>query len=784
MEWWRAIIGSGEAGIKELTDVGYPESVAKRIESGELPMDYESRMARAKEQGYDIDTTYYHTGSPDISEINTDAIIANKPFWMTDSPEMSASYYKPDFQTYPMLVNKSRMGDMYAEGRSWDRLDNAKYISSTGDEVIGEIYDTNRVANKSNRIGDSGVVIRDVRDIGGNPNMMSTVAKSLNGDIKTREYFNNFAGADVVAANDPNVVKSKLSAAFDPEYDGPNIMGLNSGKAGPDLAGKALDAAKGQSKGFLESVLGSLQSDQPQQVLDDTYYGDDSMGESKGVDYTKQFEAIADMPEEIWDGMKTREKVALITSMIPVVGTGTGVYADVMNMVEDPDERTLVNTILLASNFIPANQVAKMADRMGITDLYKKTDLGAPRTKEEVEAAKVSGFGDVVQTQKAGEVTEAPLIEELTATGKVSNPLLSELREGKYGNRVSPQQKTKLEGFAAENPVFEQQQLLRSGGSRTVSEHDLYSQQANWEQMIGNPLVILPADMTSIQRVERIGGVNVEPFHTQGGGMHSDYTGIWRSMDDAAAGKQRHINRVREETGKDPIMIYTPMQHAGSNFSTMGSEGILHYLDAVGDLTPEGRKQLDAYMKGLNQNTQDWKGIPDAYEGYENPEQMLWWLTSPDAVKKGDPSLGNRRKAFMQAMSVKEMQQHGAPDINDVYTAINEASMHNLPHGMSGGKALISADVDPKAMNKSNLHGSYNTDIESQGALTLQDDSGAGLYVPTFTVFPDMAARRADKAPAQRYRSMQTAGSKIDYQMADEEWYEGINKYYNSLRGE
>ena len=39
-------------GIDELIEMGYPESVAKKISSGELPMDAESVARRSDEQGY------------------------------------------------------------------------------------------------------------------------------------------------------------------------------------------------------------------------------------------------------------------------------------------------------------------------------------------------------------------------------------------------------------------------------------------------------------------------------------------------------------------------------------------------------------------------------------------------------------------------------------------------------------------------------------------------------------------------------------------------------------
>lgn len=45
--------------IERLTKAGFPESTAKKIVSGELPMDEASRMARAREQGFDVDTPLY-----------------------------------------------------------------------------------------------------------------------------------------------------------------------------------------------------------------------------------------------------------------------------------------------------------------------------------------------------------------------------------------------------------------------------------------------------------------------------------------------------------------------------------------------------------------------------------------------------------------------------------------------------------------------------------------------------------------------------------------------------
>lgn len=718
------LAGKGDEAVERIVKLGYPEHTARKIASGELPMDEASRMQRAAEQSFRTapDQRAYHGTAGDIYEwdesklARRDAGDLGKGLYTTSSPEMAKTY-----------------AAMTAKGTGQDPNVMELMLATDAREIpmSEKMLQRTRV-----REGDMDTYLNEAENIkflaGIQGKSATSAMDSFGKEFETANY-------------DLTKVRSS-DAAFDPEnINSKYVRGLQGGAS----------AAGGVGTNFVADKF--VQED----------YGDDTSGTTP----QNPFADIQNIPKEIWDGMKMREKVALVTSMVPVVGTATGVYSDVMNMVEDEDERTLLNTLLLASNFIPGNKIAEMADKMGITDLYKKTGLGKPRTKEEVEASKVEGFGDVVQTQKKGEVQESMPMEQLTATGKVSNPLLDQLREGEYGKRVSPQQKTKLTSMAEQNPVFEQQQLARSGGTRTVSEDDLYSQSATWEQMLGRPLIMLPADMTSIRRIERIGGVDIDPFHTQGGGAHADYTGIWRSMQDAAQGKQLHANKVREATGLDPIMIYSPMAHAGSNFSTMGSEGILHYLDAVGDMTPKGKKALDDYMRGLNQNVSDYKGIPDAYPGYESPEQMLQWLSNPDMLKPGEPSLGNRRKAFMTAMANKDMMQYGAPDINDVYSAINEQALHGLPHRSSGGKAIISADVHPDDLNYNpSRHRSYDTDIPSQGALTLGNDS----YVPTEIVFPDMAKARADKDPARRYRSMQVSGSKDDYQMADEQWLMGI----------
>ena len=67
--------------------------------------------------------------------------------------------------------------------------------------------------------------------------------------------------------------------------------------------------------------------------------------------------------------------------------------------------------------------------------------------------------------------------------------------------------------------------------------------------------MILPADKTIYGEVNRVAGVDIDPVLVEGGPQHLDRYGNWMSMGGAARNKQAHVNRVREQTQQDPILI-------------------------------------------------------------------------------------------------------------------------------------------------------------------------------------------------------------------------------------
>lgn len=84
-----------------LLEAGYPESTARKIMSGELPMDFDSRMIRAEDQGFDIDTRYFHGTDQDIRAFDPLLIGKGKGktpaalpqgFYFSRKPEIASEY--------------------------------------------------------------------------------------------------------------------------------------------------------------------------------------------------------------------------------------------------------------------------------------------------------------------------------------------------------------------------------------------------------------------------------------------------------------------------------------------------------------------------------------------------------------------------------------------------------------------------------------------------------------------------------------------------------------------
>jgi hypothetical protein len=674
--------------VEDLVALGYPESVAKRISSGELPMDEASRMARAAEQGYDA-RTYFHGGDPSITAFDPSISASKKTqgtgSWVTDDP-LVANTYLPENGglLYPLRIRSEGMPKIDAEGSTWSHI-----VNPNGGTVT-----TDQLAKAAGKSGESGLIFDNVVDPGTNFKMPR---EAVDDWLDWRLNYESKGGRNI-AVQDPSAIKS-VNAAFDPEYKGPNIMGLDSKKVGPDLAGKAIDSAASNAPGFLDSLLSKIQSDQPQQVLDTTYYGDDSMGEDKGKDYTAELNKIADMPAEMWDSMKTREKVALVTSAVPFVGAATGVYADVMNMIEDPEERTLVNSMLLASNFIPASKVARMADKLGITESYNKA-----------KSALIGPDG-------------RPIDEYL----HMSKPGESKMVLGETG--YDPRYiQGKRKGDV---PIMAETEIVREGvGNQILNK-------LRPEDLAGRGFVTSMADRTAAGgKVTEINGVKLNrPVDLHGGQGYAlnNPDKAWASATGVVSSMLNKGKVIADETGMNPILAPFIMAPTGNDFATKTGTVMLSYAEAAMNKTQ--KKALNRAMKKIDKA---WPGVDDpmADSFFENMKPA-------------------KRKAAQNMMD-KEFREKGGLSLSQARAAVSDASQLNAPD-----LSLMNLmEYDPSLGRLPSTNPSYDDSLRGGYMGTVQGGFNATDIVPGYKAqrgFDDFTKLSgADKAN-EAYSFRQTA---------------------------
>jgi len=243
--------------VEQLVKRGFPESTAKKIVSGELPMDFQSRMQRAREQGFT--TEALHAGNPDILRFDPRAPrrTVDEGYdedslgsFFTNDPVTAASYSGPGTATYRVLLNTDQFGRVNAQGQVYNVLDDARYIRPSG-EAVDSVQAANTYLGKmpsqtddfgviAKEVGDKGVVIENVIDIGPKTKPMRMVAEGLS-EGGSADYLSRLeqTGARTIIAQDPSTIRSYYGAAFDPDQVGsPNIMA----SAAPVAVGGVLGA--------------------------------------------------------------------------------------------------------------------------------------------------------------------------------------------------------------------------------------------------------------------------------------------------------------------------------------------------------------------------------------------------------------------------------------------------------------------------------------------------------------------------------------------------------------
>jgi hypothetical protein len=187
-----------EEVARKLVDQGYPPETAVRIADGTLPMDYASRMQRAMDQGYDIDNPQAHGTSSDFTEFTPSTVghlggggVYTTPDLESASKRGLLMKFRKDLNpnaspnTVPVLVKNANTLDFYSSEVPRD-ID-PSFVQSQGYDAIRRLDENNKVIEQINYGNDAQ--------------------------------------------------RSLLSAAFDPDYKGSNILG---GSAGLGILGGLL----------------------------------------------------------------------------------------------------------------------------------------------------------------------------------------------------------------------------------------------------------------------------------------------------------------------------------------------------------------------------------------------------------------------------------------------------------------------------------------------------------------------------------------------------------------
>lgn len=228
------LTGSQEAQLRGwsdpalLSDTGKPNPVGSALSGHGLPMDQASRMARAKEMGFDTDTTWYHGTragefpefDPSRANSSSKTGVPDGAMVFTSSPENASTYaatkqgmwgdqisYEPGASVIPVML----------DGRTLDMVVDAKGANWRDIQYNGQFYDANELAQLAKDLEYEGLLIRNVVD--------SKISAG-------------FAPADTYFKFSPEGIRS-VNAAFDPaKADSANLLASDVGK--PSLLGAAL----------------------------------------------------------------------------------------------------------------------------------------------------------------------------------------------------------------------------------------------------------------------------------------------------------------------------------------------------------------------------------------------------------------------------------------------------------------------------------------------------------------------------------------------------------------
>jgi hypothetical protein len=325
-------IGSRLRGIiDELIATGYPDQVAERIATGDLPMDTASRMQRAEAMGFDPSDVQLHGTSDDIIAFRKDLLGERDPGYVG-----KGVYTTPEARLASSYANMAPPRERNIAG-DYSSPNVMPLLTRAGDYQQFGLADKRNLANQ----------IRQ------NPEVASALTEELLDAGKAGAEVRDITGALVERSTfDPRNIRS-LFAAFDPEYKGSNILGFQGGSQSPSLIDAAAQSAVGAaSMAAPETPEGELYQGLTDKMID---YLTEQMGGSEedreraeyismGMDFLP-FIGAAKGVSETFDAYKNDDTLGMalgaggiLAGMIPF---GRGAYKSALGISEEAPLRDI-----------------------------------------------------------------------------------------------------------------------------------------------------------------------------------------------------------------------------------------------------------------------------------------------------------------------------------------------------------------------------------------------------------------------------------------------------------
>lgn len=224
-------------------------------EAAALHMDPASRLARAKEMGFDTDKVYYHGGPKGIEAFDVEA--TRRPHgpgvWLTDHSSYAGHMAGRDGEIY----------QVYARTKSPEVMDVAAEHKKLVEDGTFEARDDVSNYDKANELFGAYGVDSSVRD------MLANGADSvkLNNFWDFDDYYPNNSST-ALFIKDPSNIRS-VNAAFDPARAGENGLLLSDNK--PSIMGAALAGA--EPRGSIASGIAREGATGPLRTYHGTFAG-------------------------------------------------------------------------------------------------------------------------------------------------------------------------------------------------------------------------------------------------------------------------------------------------------------------------------------------------------------------------------------------------------------------------------------------------------------------------------------------------------------------------------